>query len=91
MESNDCYCINLILRQFLNALRSVAQTSNSVLQNTNLPATDSGFVSSNQVTPQISNNNWLSFDNGLFALIIMGCILGYLITTGKKQKSTIKK
>jgi hypothetical protein len=75
----------------MSSLRSVLQTS--MLNNNSLPATDSGFVTTNQTIPNMTSNSWFSMDNGLFALILFGCMLGYLLTSGrnKNKQSTLKK
>jgi hypothetical protein len=88
MESNHCICINHILRQFVNALRTIGQTQLSLQSHRNLPATDEGYVNSNINLPQNTGMNFLTFDN-LMIIALLGCLLGYLVTSGRKKQSKL--
>jgi hypothetical protein len=92
MESNECICINYFVRQLQAAINSLARTTLSLQLNSNLPSTDSGYVnqSPQQLNPQGMNNTWLSLDNGLFALLILGAILAYFLSVRAKKQSTLK-
>jgi hypothetical protein len=84
MESNHCICINYILQQFVNAMRTIGQTQLSMMRNRDLPATDEGYITS---IPNIQTNttSWLSLDNTVIMVMLLGCILGYLVTSGRKK------
>lgn len=92
MESNDCTCEN-IFRVIKKMIASLISTTENVMRNSNLPATDSGYQLEgiNSRDSSLQHNNYFDIQStGIYTIIIVIALILIMLGIQRRQASSIK-
>jgi hypothetical protein len=96
MESNECVCINYFVKMIEGMINSLLSTTGMVRMNSNTPATDSGYTSTNtgistfsSTVPSNTHGGSL-LTTGFYSILIV-IALSMILMGLKKKASSLKK
>ena len=97
MESNECICINNIIKAIQQMITSICTTTATVMMNTNTPATDSGYIrTATSNTGYINTNSKsntspgdISLSTGFYSFLVIAALLLLVSAFKKVNKKSI--